>query len=89
MAAILAQEPYNCNTRAVGIVSSFALIPIDKVLLTWADEDVVMDKMMEYELRDMGFDGNIVNADIPDTFDYMQPELVELIKEVADEHFID
>lgn len=88
-AVILSQEPYNCNTRAVGIVEGFALIPIDKVLLEWSDEVVVMDGMMEYGIRDMGYEKNIVNFDIPDMFDYMEPELIELIKEQADIHFKD
>ena len=89
VAAILAQEPYNCNTRAVGIEESYALIPLDDVLLNWADQVVVMDGMMKMRIEELGFDGNIVNFDIPDMFEYMQPELVELVKEQADEHFTD
>src|SRR5258708_32622248 len=41
-AFVLSQEPYNFNTRAVGIEEEFALIPIDRVVVEWADEIVCM-----------------------------------------------
>lgn len=41
-AVVLSSEPYNFNTRAAGLVREFALVPVDKVLLFWADEIVCM-----------------------------------------------
>lgn len=38
-AYVLSQAPYNYNTRAAGLVADFALIPVDEVLLRWAEED--------------------------------------------------
>ena len=32
-ALVLAQDPYNYNTRAVGVTQDFALVPVDRVLL--------------------------------------------------------
>ena len=39
-AFVLSQEPYNYNTRAAGLTKEFALIPVDEVLLNWAQEVV-------------------------------------------------
>lgn len=49
-AFVLSQEPYNYNTRAAGLVPDFALIPVDEVLIAWADEIVCMTKGQEEEL---------------------------------------
>ena len=42
-AAVILQQEYGYNTRAVGVEDSFALIPIDDVLIEWADEIVCAD----------------------------------------------
>ncbi len=42
-AMVLSQDPFNFNTRAAGIVPNYALIPVDEVLLEWADEIVCME----------------------------------------------
>ena len=84
MAHVLSAEPYNFNTRSVGI-AGFALIPVTEDLLLWADEIVCADtehaiyirgKLMKYQL-----DKPIVNLNIPDIYEYRNPELIELIKE--------
>ena len=83
MAVVLSQEPYNYNTRAAGIVEEYALVPVDEVLIHWADEIVCVEPRIETLLRDE-FDVNdkhIVTLDLPDMFEYRNPVLIELIKE--------
>jgi len=75
-AVIMAQRGY--NTRAAGLETNFALIPIDDVLYSWADMVVVMDSSQAEEV-DKHFDGPIYNFNLPDQFEYMHPDLVELI----------
>ena len=82
-AVVLSQEPYNYNTRAAGIVEEYALVPVDEVLIHWADEIVCVEPRIETLLRDEFDvnDKNIVTLDLPDMFEYRNPVLVELIKE--------
>ena len=84
IAHILSAEPYNFNTRSAG-TESYALIPVTEDLLLWADEIVCADtehamwvrnKMMEWMI-----DKPIVNLQIPDHYEYRNPELIEMIKE--------
>ena len=82
MAHVLSNEPFNYNTRSAG-THSFALIPVTVELLRWADEIVCADtehavlvrnKLMEFDL-----DKPIVNLQIPDNYEYRNPELIQLI----------
>jgi predicted protein tyrosine phosphatase len=84
IALVLSAEPYNCNTRSAG-TEGYALIPVTEDLLVWADEVVCADtehalwvrnKMMEWML-----DKPIVDLQIPDNYEYRNPELIEMIKE--------
>ena len=79
-ALVLSQEPYNFNTRACGL-DSYALIHIDEVLITWADEIVCMSEEQENRLREMVADKPITCLYIRDDFSYRDPELIQLIKE--------
>lgn len=85
-AVVLSQEPYNFNTRAAGVSKDFALVPVDEVLVHWADEIVCVEKSVYNAL--MGMHENDINPNttirvlnLPDKFQYRDPELVELIKE--------
>jgi predicted protein tyrosine phosphatase len=78
-AFVLSQEPFNYNTRCAGITKEFALIPVDEVLLQWADEIVCMDKNQEKLLTEMT-GKPIICLNIPDHFEYRNPELIDLIK---------
>jgi len=84
-AVVLSQEPYNFNTRAAGLTTEFALIPVDNVLLQWADEIVCMDQyqksVLEEKLTKLSIQTPVVCLDIPDSFAYRDPTLVKLIKE--------
>jgi predicted protein tyrosine phosphatase len=79
---VLGQEPWSYNTRAAGLVADYALIPVDNVLLEWADEIVVMLQDQADELREkFGVTKPIVVLGIDDNFSYRDPALVEKIKE--------
>jgi predicted protein tyrosine phosphatase len=79
---VLSNEPYNFNTRAAGLVPEFALIPVDDVLLNWADEVVVMDLKQAETVRLLlgDLETPIIVLDIPDNFSYRDPDLIDAIK---------
>lgn len=79
-------QTYGYNTRAVGLDTEHALIPIDTVLIKWAEELVVMNERQKQQVEFMcniqDFESPpIVVLDIPDSYEYMNPELQELIVE--------
>ena len=84
IAHVLSAEPYNFNTRSAG-VAGFALIPVTEDLLVWADEVVCADTEHAITIRDKmiqyGLDKPIVNLNLPDIYEYRNPELIKLIKE--------
>lgn len=84
MAVVLSQEPYNYNTRAAGITDEYALIPVDDVLLSWADEIVVAEDWMRDKLIPL-VDKPIFSLQLPDEYEYRNPTLMALIKERYDE----
>lgn len=89
MAVVLSQEPYNYNTRAAGLSEEYALILVDDVLLHWADEIVCAESWMSQEIEEMlkalGMEHkDIIALDIPDKYEYRNPELMQLIREKYD-----
>ena len=84
MAHVLSAEPYNFNTRSAGS-ASYALIPVSNDLLYWAEEVVCADTEHALYIRkrmvDLNIDTPIIDLQIPDNYEYRNPELVELIKE--------
>ena len=85
---VLSNEPYNYNTRAAGLTKEFALVPVDEVLLAWADEVVTMSAEQAEEIRSLLGDEEkpIVVLGIPDNFRYRDETLVSLIRESYDKH---
>ena len=86
IAWVLSQDPYNYNTRACG-VHDYALVPLDRVLLTWADEIVCVqddhEELIHKLLADCGlYTHDVINLKIPDNFEYRDPELIETIRRV-------
>ena len=83
-AKLLANEPFNFNTRAAG-VHDYALVPVDPVLVYWADEIICMSQEHEDVLRARFKDylkgQKVITLNIPDNFPYGDPELVQIIKE--------
>ena len=87
-AHILASEPYNFNTRNVGI-ASYALIPLSEDLLMWADEIVCMEKEHSSHVQRKMVDWHIpekriITLNIEDIYEYRNTELVRMITEKYD-----
>lgn len=83
-AFVLSQAPFNFNTRAVGAHMEWALIPIDDVLIEWADEIVCMQEAHEELIQSRHIipqDKRIFVLDIPDIYERMDPELQRIIAE--------
>lgn len=77
-------EKFGFNTRAAGCVTEYALIPVDDVLIEWADEIVFMEES-HYKVVASNFDLSTVRADlivldIPDKYSYNAPKLKEEIE---------
>lgn len=83
-AEVLSREPYNFNTRAAGIVPAFALIPVDDVLLAWADEVVCMEPWQAETLAKMT-EKRVVCLNIQDSHPFRNDALVAEIKQKYDE----
>lgn len=83
-AFVLSNEPYNFNTRAAGIDVGHALIPVDEVLIEWADEIVCMDEYQEKQLKERT-DKPVHNLKVGDSFEYRDKGLVTIIKMRAKE----
>ena len=79
-AANVLHREYGYNTRACGADVGHALIPLDDVLLNWADEIVVMTTDIEEAIPE-AHQSKVVNLDIPDSFVYMDETLQQQIKE--------
>lgn len=84
-AAVVLNQEYGYNTKAAGVSLEYAIVPVTGRLLTWCDEAVVMENWQAHEiigmLEIMHIDRPVVCLNIDDNYSYMQPELVELIKE--------
>lgn len=87
-AFVLGQEPFNFNTRSAGVFEDFALIPVDEVLIEWADEIVCMSKEHEEILKTIvpkNDDGTttkpIFCLNVPDIYEFKNPDLMKLIAE--------
>lgn len=90
LAWVLGQEPWGYNTRAVGVNDDYALIPMDQVHIKWADKIVFVEKeIRDYAERKFGDkllpDEQLVVLNIPDNFEYRDPELVRIIREQVEE----
>jgi predicted protein tyrosine phosphatase len=90
-AVVLSQEPYNFNTRAAGLTPEFALVPVDEVLLHWADQIVCMTVDQKIKLNNLvqkNVKGKklptIICLDIEDNFEYRDPTLMENIRKNYD-----
>jgi len=80
-AAIVLQREYGYNTRAAGIDTGHALIPVDDVLIAWADEIVCMEvrQQMSIAARDIARDTPVYALEVPDMFAYMDEKLQDAI----------
>lgn len=89
MANVLHQE-YGFNTRSAGVAHEYALIPVDAVLVNWADEIVCAEQSVADRLRafldDCGertkkMEESVTVLNIPDKYTWNQPELRAIIIE--------
>jgi len=84
-AVVLSQEPFNYNTRAAGISEEYALIPVDDILISWADEIVCMEAWQCNEiylrLHALKLEKKVTNLNIQDSYGYRDPILMQLIKD--------
>lgn len=84
-AVVLSQEPFNFNTRAAGIATDYALVPVDEVLLSWADEIVCMEAWHSTEiygmLHKLKITKKVTNLNIEDSYGYRDPILMQAIKD--------
>ncbi len=85
MAWVLSNPPYNCNVRAAGVAVGQALVPIDEVLVEWADCFVLATKDQIQTLKNFeAVDKPVYVLAVDDVFDYHQPELIEEIKKALE-----
>ena len=84
LAWVLSNEPFNFNTRAVGANPEYALIPIDEAHVEWADVIIVMNEdqadVVNRLLTNVRKDTAVHVTNIPDRFEFRDPELVEIIR---------
>lgn len=78
-AFVLSKFPFNFNTRAAGMTEEYALIPVDEVLLEWAEEIVCMEKDHELDLK-LRTKKPIICLEIKDTYAFRDPKLIKEIK---------
>ena len=77
-------DQYGYNTRAVGVNADFALIPVDEVLLQWADEVVCVQQhiaeaiIIHFEEAAVGV--HFVTLNIEDRFEWNNSELQSQIR---------
>ena len=74
------------NTRSCGS-ADYALIPFSENLRQWADKIIFVNQSNHDEVIRHGFDleGKAVQIlDIPDIFEYNNPDLIELLEEQVD-----
>lgn len=88
IAFVLSNPPFNFNTRAVGATQEYALIPIDRVLVEWADEIVCAENEQVRVVKEImeECDNNrkpIHCLDLPDQYQTRGPELIKIITEKA------
>lgn len=72
----------NYNTRACGTSLEYALIPISKALLYWADEIHVVKEqagLVKSIVEELDLHSIIHVYDIPDTYQTFDPDLFSLI----------
>lgn len=83
-AVVLSQPPFDFNTRAAGIEESYALVPVDEVLVGWADEIVCMTRQHRVMLLEKfpSASMKVINVlDISDNYEYRNPDLMRMIAE--------
>lgn len=83
-AANVLHQEYGYNTRACGVDTAYALIPITQTLVYWADEIVCMDNsqatVIQRLLAKHGYEKEVIPLGIDDSYIWNQPNLRDMIK---------
>jgi predicted protein tyrosine phosphatase len=87
VAWVLSQPPYNCNVRIAGVRPEYALVPVDEVLINWAEDIVAVNKFEAQTVRDIInkyrhalCDPKVWELQLPDQFEFRDPTLVGMIR---------
>lgn len=86
---ILSNDPFGFNTRACGASKEYALIPLDEVLVAWADEVVVMDEHQKEEVHRYNINVKVHVLSVPDNYGFRDEKLVEIMTEKLKQIFIE
>lgn len=85
------QSVSDWNCRAAGL-HDYALIQVDDVLIEWADIIICADEdkynLLKNSFGDRLGDKPVYNFNIPDIYDYKEPELIEIIQNECIKHGI-
>lgn len=72
-------EEYGYNTRAAGVTTEYALVPVDDVLIEWADEVVCVEMdvfdAIGQQYQDKLKHKRVVVLAVPDMYEWNNPEL--------------
>lgn len=87
---ILSNEPFGYNTRAVGASQEYALIPMDEAHVLWAEEIIVMNDEQKLLAQQLLQNVNpdhwrltpIHVLDIPDNYEFRDPQLVKIMTKI-------
>jgi predicted protein tyrosine phosphatase len=79
LAWMLSNDPYNYNVRAAG-TEDFALVPVDKVLLEWADVVFFAEQKHKNKVyQKFGLLNKVCYVmGVSDDYEFRHPELVRL-----------
>lgn len=84
---ILIRE-YNYNVRNCGTYEDWALVPISEALILWADEIVFVNQenydFVKFTLERLSCLEKCIILDIPDIYNFNDPELINICKEQYD-----
>lgn len=76
---------FGYNVRNCGTDASYALIPISEALIKWADEIVFVNeenyRLVEKFIHEWNSFDKCIILDIPDTYGFNDPELVNICRE--------
>ena len=88
-AANVLHQQYGYNTRAAGANEEYALVPVDAVLCEWADEIVFVEEdpynYVQPNFADILSNKKIIILNIPDSYEWNDPELRKIILEQYEE----
>lgn len=89
-AEVIYREDERFEVRSAG-VDEQSETPVSSELLAWADHVVVMEgfhrKWLAYHYPGAGVDPKVICLSVPDHYEFMDPELITMIKSRMEEFF--